>query len=174
LGKARKPTQERKATLKLNEAIEEVIEAMPTAPTVDLAIEVLQRVDKDELAPLLIEHLSRIQRDRTREIERAAFRRLVDREFKEPVSFPAASGGQATATLGRLARERFALADGSVVDWLKATRADHEARISYLTMIQRQFNAGIEETIKRHKDAIALLDAHGVTCLEQLQEVPAT
>jgi hypothetical protein len=31
--------------MKLNEAIEEVIEATPTAPTVDLAIAVLCRVD---------------------------------------------------------------------------------------------------------------------------------
>ena len=154
--------------MKLNEAIEEVIEATPTAPTADLAIAVLCRVDKDDLAPLLIDHLTRIQRERTRENERAAFRELSERNFSEPFTMPT-SPGEAEMTLSRLARERFALADGSVVDWLKATREAHEARISYLKAIQRQYNAGIEDTIKRHEDAIALIEANGVTCLAELE-----
>lgn len=156
--------------MKLQEAIEKVIEDGPTASPSDLAHQVMQLVSKDALEPLLVEHLTRVQRDRTRETERMTFRKLMDREFGEPVCMPSGYDEPASHTLSRLAKERFALADGTVVDWLKATADDHLARISYLRSIQARYNQGVDETVRRHERAIEAIESAGVTCLEEVGE----
>jgi hypothetical protein len=156
--------------MKLTEAIEAAIEASPTASPSDLAANVLRHVRKDDLAPLLVDHLTRMQRDRTRETERQAFRKLMDREFREPINFPAATPQQGARTLARLASERFTLADGTVVDWLKATIEDHLARISYLRSIQARYNQGVDDTVRRHEEAVALIEAAGVSCLDEIDD----
>lgn len=156
--------------MKLHEAIEEVIESTPTAAPGDLAQRVLRLVSKDDLEPLLVEHLTRIQRDRTRETERMTFRKLIDREFTEPIKMTAVDDEPASLTLSRLAKERFALSDGTVVDWLKATTDDHLARISYLRSIQARYNQGVNDTVRRHERAIEVIEAAGVACLDELGE----
>jgi outer membrane protein TolC len=154
--------------MKLNEAIDETIEAAPTASPTQLAEMVLRMVTKDDLAPLLVDHLAGMQRHRTRETEREAFRTLMDREYPEPINMPDIPAGTASMTLSRLAEERFVLGDGTVVDWLQATIDDHLARISYLRAIQARYNQGVNATVDRHQTAIDAITAAGVTCLDEL------
>ena len=154
--------------MKLNEAIDETIEAAPTASPTKLAEMVLRLVTKNDLAPLLVDHLASMQRDRTRETEREAFRTLMDREYPEPISMPDIPAGTASMTLSRLAQERFVLADGTVVDWLKATVDDHLSRISYLRSIQARYNQGVDATVGRHETSIDAITEAGVTCLDEL------
>lgn len=65
----------------------------------------------------------------------------------------------------RLLTESFPLGDGTFVSWAAATAADHLARVEYLNKLK----GGIETTIGRHLEAVALIEAAGVSCLGELE-----
>jgi hypothetical protein len=63
----------------------------------------------------------------------------------------------------------FALGDGSQVTWGDATAEQHEQRIEMLT----RNAAGVVETAARHAAAVRMIRESGVTCLAQVEGVPA-
>lgn len=89
-------------------------------------------------------------------------------------AFLRAMGGrssvQSTIALGGelrhlvLPTEPFALGNGRKVTWADATVAEHEQRAA---MLRAQI-AGIGETIRRHEDAIRVLNESGASCLKEL------
>ena len=68
-----------------------------------------------------------------------------------------------------LLQSHFRLGDqaGTIVTWGMATVPQHEQRIARLQVHVR----GIEETIDRHMVAIQLIEAEGVTCLNEVKAV---
>jgi hypothetical protein len=70
------------------------------------------------------------------------------------------------AARSEMVDKAFAVGDGRLVEWLKATVDDHLARIEYL----RKFVAGVEVTIASHEEAIAQIRAHNVTCLGEIED----
>jgi hypothetical protein len=59
---------------------------------------------------------------------------------------------------------RFALGDGTMTTWGKATVADHRQRIEMLA----KNAAGVVETAARHEAAVAMISEADVTCLDEL------
>ena len=154
--------------MKLQEAIEKVMSEVPTADTGHVATQVLKIVPIEELVPLLSEYLAGMLRDRTREIERSAFINLAEQRTGTLLPVVRPSKDPDASKLAKLAKDRFARGDGSEVAWLQATKSDHNMRISYLDSMRRRFNDGINDTISRHRKAIEIIEAHGVTCLADI------
>lgn len=114
----------------------------------------------EQLHPVIEWAIAHQRRRDVRTVERAAFgsrRRTL---------------GNVVDSVGerkRLLDASFALGDGRFVRWGEATIADHEARVAFL----EAHVAGVRTTIDRHLEAVALLHAHGVTCLDELTEAAA-
>lgn len=123
-------------------------------PTV-LAQFVAEMFSKDEFIDLLAEDIKHAQRWQVLVTEKESFSSL-----HEAASVPAPAVGMAS-----LFRSRFSLGDGAgtMIEWGKATVADHTARIAMLEAMV----AGVQATITRHRKAIAIIEAAGATCLEE-------
>lgn len=118
---------------------------------------VRQRECRDELAHALAREIDHMRRETARGVEAHAFRRFFEVQR--------AGGAPCVAeSLRAVFREKFALGDGSVVEWGRATIDQHRARVAILS---RQ-RAGIEATIARHEAAIELIASHGATCLDEV------
>ena len=105
------------------------------------------------LLPILTEAVLMLRRGEARTVERAV---NVSCVFE---------GATTLDTRRRLLDASFALGDGRRVAWAEATVADHRERIEYLTA----HITGLRLTIGQHEGAIALIEAHHVTCLAEVE-----
>jgi predicted lipoprotein len=129
-----------------------IVKALESDPSVDaelVAENLLPRVSKAQLLPLLVDEVESLQRLRVRQVERRAFGGKRG---------AAAVSERSRPRLAEVYRETFALYDGRRVSWGEATVADHRQRVDRLRMQRR----AIGETIARHEDAISLCEEHGV------------
>ena len=98
--------------------------------------------------------------------------RLIDRGQTRRIEeklLGAQSAGRESVVLSDLAEfigKRFALPDGSLVETLKATVAQHAARAEW----QRNMAAGSLRDAERHELAIAMIEEAGVTCLGEIKK----
>lgn len=68
----------------------------------------------------------------------------------------------------RVLDESFAVdGSGRRVLWGAATVEDHKARIAFLA----SYVSAINVTIRRHEEAVARIEAHGVSCLNEIEVV---
>jgi phosphoribosylformylglycinamidine (FGAM) synthase-like enzyme len=139
--------------------IHEAIIAAPGDDALTIARRLLARLTKPELLGLLVEEVEHSIRANVREIEvrafhdrhagglaevafSAAFKTLLD----QPVRLGDATGG---LTFGALTSEQ------------------HRQRIAMLSKLRD----GLDATIVRHREAIEMIEAAGVGCLNELQQV---
>lgn len=109
------------------------------------------------LLPVVTDGARQLLRNDVRVIERAAFPRSARRELGEIV--------QSGLERKRLLDATFIVNDGRApVRWGEATIEDHQARIDMLAKMRN----GIDDTISRHQEAIALIQANGVRCLNDV------
>lgn len=102
------------------------------------------------LAPVVAFYVLNMQRSSTRRVEYEAAR----------------SGGMTSAHARSLVMaESFAIGGGKFVTWGAATVEQHRARISLLVA----HRDGVTLTIARHTEAIDVIVAHGVECLDQVE-----
>jgi hypothetical protein len=71
-------------------------------------------------------------------------------------------------TRRKLLDETFATGDGRRPKWGEATVADHKQRIALLDQMRR----GLQLAIERHQAAIDAITAAGVTCLNDIVDIP--
>jgi hypothetical protein len=113
----------------------------------------------DDVAELIEEKARIIGRAEVRERESDAFReRFRDIAAGAPITIAP------SVTMRQLFNEKFSLGSGEVVTWGQATVAQHALRIEMLGKIR----AGIDETIGRHREAIRMIEANGVSRLEEI------
>ena len=112
------------------------------------------------LLPVVINAIATLRRGKVRRIERvvAGVALVVDVDAPEMTRHEARM---------KLARETFITAEGECVRWGQATVAQHISRIG---LLRRQAH-GIETTIDLHAEAVADIERHGVTCLDDIRVV---
>lgn len=110
------------------------------------------------LMPLIEDGVAHERRNATREVERSALHSGSARRVIGDVI-------DSVNDRKRLLDASFALGDGRIVRWGEATIADHQARIELLARMR----AGLTETMGQHEQAIALIESHGVTCLDEIE-----
>lgn len=109
----------------------------------------------DLLRPVLIEDARRVKA-------------IVSQQAANTVAGQLRSGDINPIEVRRaLAKNEFALLDGTWVEWLKATPEQHEQRASAL----RQQVAGVLASVSLHERCAEVIREHGVSCLG---EVPAS
>ena len=110
------------------------------------------------LLPVIINAVATFHRGKVRRIERVAAGITVgvDDEAPEITRHEARM---------KLARETFVTAEGECVRWGQATVAQHMSRIE---MLHRQAY-GLEVSIDLHHAAVADIERHGVTCLDEIR-----
>lgn len=112
-----------------------------------------------DVAELIEEKARVLGRAEVREREAEAFReRFRDLAAGAPITVAP------SVSMRELFNERFSLGGGEVVTWGQATVAQHALRIEMLGKIR----AGIDETIARHREAIRMIESHGVARLEEI------
>jgi hypothetical protein len=146
-------------TATIHELISAAIDAEPDASAVAIADGLIARVRKVDLLPLLVEAVEHIQRHRVRNREQAAFRAVFGSRSGVVLETP-------SAAFRVLYADTFRLGDGRVVSWGKANVEEHRQRIALLTKLRD----GIDITIARHHEAIARIEAAGVTCLAEIED----
>ncbi len=109
---------------------------------------------REYLWPLITNECERIERERVRSVEAESWGKV--RRNGRPASV--------LADRAKLFAETFPLGDGTRVSWGDATADDHRKRIA---MLERLHN-GIAATIGRHVEALELIEAAGVRCLNEL------
>lgn len=135
---------------------------------VGLEVEVLAEKALDELPrPELIALIGELVVHERRRVcaarEREMWRELIS-QSREPGPIAKSDRAGSSGVKGLLV-QRFALGDGTSVEWGAATVDQHETRIA---MLQRMRD-GIDLTIDRHRSAIEAIHEAGVTCLADLQ-----
>lgn len=124
-----------------------------------VAKQLLQSLGRAELLALLAREIAGAQRQVVATVEAAAFR-AASASPKAAIE----SADRLTAFRPLLAA-RIKLGDGSGgVTWGQATVAEHQQRIAFLAKLRD----GIDQTIERHREAIALLSESGAACLDDL------
>lgn len=114
------------------------------------------------LFPLVRNAVAVIRRSRTRTIERAAFGQAgSDDDQQQPLPGDEPRLTQHEARM-QLMRRTFRI-PGQSVEWGLATVEQHEARIA----MQARLMGDIGLDIERHAEAIAEIQAAGVTCLAE-------
>jgi hypothetical protein len=144
----------------LRDDIHRLAASDPDGDPTALAEGLIARYTRDDLIALLADEIAREQRAVVAAVEaRADLRRLL--AGREPSGLVT---GQPSfvALLGH----RFALGTGDTTTWGSATVEEHEVRIRYLEKLRDGLNA----TIERHRQAIALIRQAGVECLGDLAE----
>ena len=122
----------------------------------DAAVALVEKHASDFLHRLIIKAYHQVQRAITRGIEYEVDEELGDAETVEDrISARAA-----------LVTETFALKDGTVVRWGKATESQHVARAVW----QRELAGHCTEDAERHETAAAEILAAGVKCLDDLKK----
>lgn len=144
--------------------ITKAAKADPFGAADDLARRLMASVRKDDLLPLLVREIAHAQRHQNRWAERSAF----SERFAASVSALPETSEIAAASLDdfkALYETPFKLGDGTSVTWGAATVEQHEIRLSML----RAIRAGLDRTIARHEEAVAILRSSGAPCLEQIR-----
>jgi hypothetical protein len=110
------------------------------------------------LLPVVANAVATLHRGKVRRIERvvAGIVVAVDDEAPEMTRHEARM---------KLARETFITAEGECVRWGQATVAQHMSRIG---LLHRQAQ-GLADTIDLHAEAVADIERHGVTCLDDIR-----
>lgn len=122
-----------------------------------IAADVLAKLPKRAFIDLVSREVAHIRRDLSRGAEQRAFREmfaLADRAETELLVQP----------LQPIFENDFALGDSFQAMWGSATVAEHRRRIALLTKIR----IGLDDTIRRHEEAIALIERAGAQCLDDI------
>ena len=99
--------------------------------------------------------------------------RAATRTIESSPDGHSASGIHPESAVGGTTRDDFLAArfynGDRYVSWGDATVADHEGRVAF----QGTLRSGIDADIERHLEAIADIEAAGVTCLAEIAQVAA-
>lgn len=128
-----------------------------------LAEKALDELPRTELVVLLGELVRHERRRVCAARERDLWRELISHS-REPGPIAKSDRPVSSGVKGLLV-QRFALGDGTSVEWGAATVDQHETRIAML----RRMRDGIDLTIDRHRSAIEAINEAGVSCLADLQ-----
>lgn len=153
----------------LNEHLAALIEEHPEMEADELAAAVMATArTRAALAALVFPAVKEtaliVRRQVTARVERQAFGHIGGEAQRRT-----AESADPVGDRRRLLSERFALGDGRWVAWADATVEDHRQRVAYLL----RKKAGLEATIDRHAQAIEEIEAAGVSCLGDIQNVRA-
>jgi hypothetical protein len=143
--------------------IREECEKRPDASDDAIAVEVMKRAKVAAqasmfLLPVMAGAVGQQRRSEVRLVERRVFPRSARRVL--------GAASDVVTMRSELVGASFALGDGRLVEWLKATVDEHLARIAYL----QKFVAGIDTTIAAHQEAIARIQKFGGTCLGDIED----
>lgn len=125
--------------------------------------ELLERpkVAAEVLLPLVAAEVDRTIRERVRITEAEVVTSIVRRSRR--------NGRPAVDRKALFLRASIALGDGTRITWGEATAEQHLQRIA---MLEGQM-AGVAVTAERHRIAVAAITEAGVSCLNDLPDVPA-
>jgi hypothetical protein len=141
-----------------------VVVADPSATaTAIVAVLGLAASQREVLFGLVLDECERWERARVRVIERVALPPGVP-QGSSRLGVPADRG-----EYKRLMRETFPLPKGVRVEWGLATVEQHQLKIEMMD----RFIAGNVAKRQRHVDAIVMIRAAGVSCLDEISEVAA-
>lgn len=144
--------------MSLWQEIKNAAQGDPTGDPKALASRLYRRLGRAEIVSLLAAEIAHEQRGCARATEVAAFRGA----FTTKLTDPAAKGDE--SAFAALFGTRFALGDGTEATWDKATIEQHEQRIAMLEKLRN----GLDRTIQRHRDAVAILRSTGARCLAEV------
>lgn len=150
----------------LADQIREIVDEHPEGDPGDLALLVLARITKEDCLPVITEAVQNAQRLRVNAREKRAFTELFNggTTVKAKVKRREKKDNRMEA-FRPLFNSSFELGNGEGrVMWMKATVEQHRLKVERLTKIR----SGIDETITRHLEAIRLIEAAGVSSLEEL------
>lgn len=150
--------------MNIYERINKECVAARDADATEIAERILRMCSKADLEPLLLSAIETAQRGYVRSEEVKFLSTLMD--AMKPSLLPSVPKYDPSEFLPLLKR-RIALGDGTATTWGLATLADHQARLAML-MAQRN---GLTETIRRHEEAIRILEESGARCLAELAAV---
>lgn len=138
----------------LHTEIDKIATEHPDAEPRELAATLIRRLKRTDLIDLLADEIAHRQRANARDVERTAFNtKFATNTRTAPTATPNAYRALFAAT--------FSLGDRTTVTWGDATRDDHLRRIAMLEKLRD----GIDRTINQHRQAVRLIDQHGVNCL---------
>ena len=151
--------------------IRNAVKESPESTVEEVVNEIITTVEKPDFAPLVEDAVLHAQRDVTRSIEKTWRAKTVKQLRESRATLPEPT--EATAALmdglqGMLTR-KFALGTGQSVRWGEATIEQHLQRIAML-MSQRE---GIDATIARHEEAIAIIERSGRQSLDEVYSAAA-
>lgn len=155
--------------MKLQDAVDEVLATSPSITNTQLARQVLELIDKEQLLPLLVDHLRHTLRARTRAAERQAFEDFRSRHTPDRTPLPESRPIVNRAVFDKLRNARFALGDGTTVNWLSATVDQHRQRIAML----RKSIAGQQETVEFHEESIRFCEQTNTATVADALEASA-
>jgi hypothetical protein len=150
--------------MNLGDKLREFVEGNSDGDPMELAGMFYETAEKTTLIQLLAGEIQNIQREMVKELERAAFSEELFRRFPEGVAFKMPEPSERFA---KLMENKFAMGDGRVVAWGKATIKEHQMRIE---MLKKQRD-GIDETIRFHEKAIEIIESANATCLDEALSV---
>lgn len=130
----------------------------------ELAADIAPTLSPDSVVEMLADYIRTVQRNLTRKRERAVFEAMASgpevRAAFDEAQVRMANLHQSFAPLFR----SIFVVDGQRIEWGRATIEQHVARIRVL----EKLSAGLQDTIERHRVAIAAIRTAGVTCLEEV------
>lgn len=144
--------------MSIYETIRKEAEASDADPA-DLAADIVAKVTKADLVPLVEAEIRSTRRHTARGQERKAFREAFNASKEKPARV-------IPEGLRSLFATPFALGDGTEVNWLLATSDQHRERIAKLSKLRD----GLDRTISQHREAVTLIEEAGVSCLADLTE----
>lgn len=156
----------------MNETIRELLyrlieeDGMDPEAAAEKALSMVPRRELVEwIRPLVTTEARRLERDRVRRVEDAAFSHPA---VLGTESVHAPPGGEHRMTRAearkQLVASRFALPNGTWVLWGTASSDEHRERARW----QRERAATVSEDARRHEFAADLIEKHGVSCLDDL------
>lgn len=154
--------------MSISEEVRRAIEANPDGNAEEVARAVFARMTKQELFPVLLDYVATAQRNVVRGVEYQAFQSQYAAAMKAAPSVAEVAAAR-LEDFRSLYAQTIALGDGSRVTWGRATVQDHELRLAMLLRLR----AGLDKTIERHREAIAILRETGASCLEEVNVAAA-
>lgn len=150
--------------MNIYERINKEVAATTEATADAIAQRVMRMCSRDDLVPLLVAAIENVQRAYVRRDEQRHLAKLVA-SFRPSLLPSVPSIG--TSEFLPLLRRTIKVGKGNRTTWGLATIEEHKTRLAML-MAQRN---GLTETIRRHEEAIRLLEESGATCLAELANV---
>ncbi len=148
-------------------------------PNLNELIDQMSNGDPDETASAVFDALGCPQkwRDMFGPLVRNECRRSIRSDVRAHENSPSDHGTSDTQerrVAGGINRaeylaDRFCIGRGKHVVWGEATVQDHRDRIAFLASLRN----GIDNTIARHAEAIDIIEAAGVSCLNDVLAVAA-